>query len=235
MEHDYLVHHGIEGQKWGVSNGPPYPLNASSYSSKERKLNPDLVKKKLDEKKKLREAKANQRYKVKLEKAKQKEALSQVKANTAKNNRDAKIAKEESKNIKDTVSANKVLASPSDVYKQRSNMSDKELNDYLNRYRMESQLAQMAKQQYESEHKAQTFIKKQGEKVVNRLMDNAINKGFEIIKDYTTPDVTYDLLDANAVLAKSNSMTTKELQDYISRASSINKITEMAEKEKNKK
>lgn len=23
---DWLVHHGIEGQQWGVRNGPPYPL-----------------------------------------------------------------------------------------------------------------------------------------------------------------------------------------------------------------
>ena len=27
MEQDYLMHHGIRGQKWGVMNGPPYPLN----------------------------------------------------------------------------------------------------------------------------------------------------------------------------------------------------------------
>ena len=24
---DYLMHHGIKGQEWGVQNGPPYPLN----------------------------------------------------------------------------------------------------------------------------------------------------------------------------------------------------------------
>ena len=22
----YLAHHGIKGQKWGVKNGPPYPI-----------------------------------------------------------------------------------------------------------------------------------------------------------------------------------------------------------------
>lgn len=27
---DYLVHHGILGQKWGVRNGPPYPIGHSS-------------------------------------------------------------------------------------------------------------------------------------------------------------------------------------------------------------
>ena len=26
---DYLMHHGIKGQKWGVKHGPPYPLDSS--------------------------------------------------------------------------------------------------------------------------------------------------------------------------------------------------------------
>ena len=30
--HIYLVHHGIDGQKWGVRNGPPYPLNHNHNS-----------------------------------------------------------------------------------------------------------------------------------------------------------------------------------------------------------
>jgi hypothetical protein len=33
----YLTHYGIEGQKWGVKNGPPYPLRASSMSAAEKK------------------------------------------------------------------------------------------------------------------------------------------------------------------------------------------------------
>ena len=32
-----LRHHGIKGQKWGVRNGPPYPLGASDHSASERK------------------------------------------------------------------------------------------------------------------------------------------------------------------------------------------------------
>lgn len=31
-----LYHHGIEGQKWGVRNGPPYPLDQDDKSSSER-------------------------------------------------------------------------------------------------------------------------------------------------------------------------------------------------------
>lgn len=28
-EGDWLVHHGVSGQKWGVRNGPPYPLTGA--------------------------------------------------------------------------------------------------------------------------------------------------------------------------------------------------------------
>lgn len=36
-EDDYIEHHGIKGQKWGVRNGPPYPIAPSDHSSSERK------------------------------------------------------------------------------------------------------------------------------------------------------------------------------------------------------
>jgi len=32
-----MYHHGIKGQKWGVQNGPPYPLGASDHSAREKK------------------------------------------------------------------------------------------------------------------------------------------------------------------------------------------------------
>lgn len=33
----YLSHHGIEGQKHGVRNGPPYPLSAKAFSKAEKR------------------------------------------------------------------------------------------------------------------------------------------------------------------------------------------------------
>ena len=39
-----LYHHGIEGQKWGRKNGPPYPLDPEDHSRAEFKANPALRK-----------------------------------------------------------------------------------------------------------------------------------------------------------------------------------------------
>lgn len=33
---EYLAHHGIKGQKWGVKNGPPYPLKENSRTTSEK-------------------------------------------------------------------------------------------------------------------------------------------------------------------------------------------------------
>lgn len=35
--HKNLQHHGILGQKWGVRNGPPYPLSGGDYTQSEKK------------------------------------------------------------------------------------------------------------------------------------------------------------------------------------------------------
>lgn len=37
MQEKYLMHHGILGQKWGVKNGPPYPLGGGDYTQSEKK------------------------------------------------------------------------------------------------------------------------------------------------------------------------------------------------------
>lgn len=39
---DELCHHGIKGQKWGIRNGPPYPLDAKGQLKRVKSLNSDL-------------------------------------------------------------------------------------------------------------------------------------------------------------------------------------------------
>lgn len=38
--HTYLAHYGINGQRWGIRNGPPYPLDYKSHSAAEKRSNP---------------------------------------------------------------------------------------------------------------------------------------------------------------------------------------------------
>ena len=44
----YLAHHGIKNQKWGVKNGPPYPLKPSDHSAAEKKALGEGTKKKTE-------------------------------------------------------------------------------------------------------------------------------------------------------------------------------------------
>lgn len=40
MDAYYLIHHGVKGQRWGIRNGPPYPLdqNLRTFTDEELKL-----------------------------------------------------------------------------------------------------------------------------------------------------------------------------------------------------
>lgn len=53
LNSDEIFHHGIKGQKHGVRNGPPYPLNLTK-SSKSSKINADTYLKSSSDFKELR-------------------------------------------------------------------------------------------------------------------------------------------------------------------------------------
>lgn len=51
LSSDYLSHHGVDGQKWGVRNGPPYPLSRqdpAKYESFKRLQRTTKTKKEVD-------------------------------------------------------------------------------------------------------------------------------------------------------------------------------------------
>lgn len=44
LGYNVLAHHGIKGQKWGVRNGPPYPLNKSKYTELQNAVGERIIK-----------------------------------------------------------------------------------------------------------------------------------------------------------------------------------------------
>lgn len=75
-EDHYFAHHGILGQKHGVKNGPPYPLDPEDHSAREKKAGwiKSLKTRHVERKKKKQRQKALEKARVaKVEKAKQAE------------------------------------------------------------------------------------------------------------------------------------------------------------------
>lgn len=71
-EYEYLEHHGIRGMKWGIKNGPPYPLEAAVSAAIKTGGAIKSMKKKIDAKNAENAVKKKQEQQEKLEKAKQK-------------------------------------------------------------------------------------------------------------------------------------------------------------------
>lgn len=158
MEEDLvLVHHGINGQKKGVRNGPPYPLSraVSTGKSLKKKVSADS-------------GSTIAKYKAHLAKK------SQVK--TAKE-AEKKKAEEERLKEKNEKTKAKVLKSRSvsQLYKHADLFSNQELRDLKDRYTIESDIKKLKNS--ESTQKGKNFIDKvatagdMASKVAN-LVDN---------------------------------------------------------------
>lgn len=112
IDNDILMHHGIEGQKWGHKNGPPYPLDPNKdYSKAEKKALRKEYRKEIRRRKK-----AYKRYE-KEEKRKEKEL-----------EEERKLEEEKKKAIKSG------KASLVDKYKDR--MTDEEIIESINRIKV---------------------------------------------------------------------------------------------------
>lgn len=123
---NYLSHHGILGQKWGVTNGPPYPLDAGDHSAKEKKAGwRDSLKAKSDAKKKAK---------------KQKETLEKARKAKIAKAKEEKLAKEYQEQKAKILKSGKA----SEVAKYKGQMSNQELSEALNRIRWEADLDRMS-------------------------------------------------------------------------------------------
>ena len=119
-----LEHHGIKGQKHGVRNGPPYPLDSAISTGKRLKKSIGAVKKKWASKSEVRKAKKAKAAKAKEQLRKEREA----KANQPKykDKREAIEAKD-----LEYISQNKGM------------FSTNEMNEVMNRVNAEQRIDQM--------------------------------------------------------------------------------------------
>ena len=118
-DHNYLAHHGIPGQSWGVRNGPPYPLTAQKVAK---------VKKALAKRKK--------------EKAAEKEKARRI----AK--RKATIAKAE-KQVRDHEKLKEhIRRKPRDFYKYRDMLTKEEAKELIDQIEWDRKIADIKFDEY---------------------------------------------------------------------------------------
>lgn len=114
---DFLAHHGIQGMKWGVSNGPPYPLSDSKHDK--------VI------------AKAKDAAKATGNAVKKVGSATVKAAKKVKEYSDKKQAEKKEKEIRELT--------PKTFTENKVKYSDEEVARIVNRMRMEQQIADMGK------------------------------------------------------------------------------------------
>lgn len=181
LTEEFLEHHGIKGQKWGVENGPPYPLNkAGKAKFKERNLGQKPTGKAQDKPKSKHEQRVEARKKKKLYKqrvesvnkaraakdAKRAEATAKKEAEekAVRDEENRKAAEELNKKqleaYKEQVKANADIRS---AYQNSNLFTTEEINQILNKYEANQKLSALVnppaekKDFYETAQKIQKY------------------------------------------------------------------------------
>lgn len=216
---EFLAHEGRLGMKWGLRNGPPYPLGGDQLSAAEKKAGG--VSKS-----------AKEKY------GELKNKITKAKDSVAKKEEPKKepVKKEEPKKEppKATITKSEAaqyptrLASAQDVYRNRSMYTNQELQNYLNRVNLERQVGELAKREYEAAHPVKTFVKRKGSQLIDRTIDNAYNSGMNQIKSLISEAIEPPKNNSGPSIAdiKNNpdKYTTKQIQDAYSRYNTMDKI-----------
>lgn len=145
---DILEHHGVDGQKWGVKHGPPYPLDRNAKRQARKAERAEAAKKK-------KRAKALK----KARKTKQKNQEAKRKEEGAKKKAEERAVKE--RNKRETLYKR---ASPAKLYRNRQIIANKaEIQDVLDRFDWEQKIQQYSATRLENTaKKAASLIKLMG-------------------------------------------------------------------------
>lgn len=136
---NFLEHHGKEGQRWGVTHGPPYPLNRN----KDKQA-------KLKAKAKARQAKEKAKVQKRIAKAQSKAENQEKKEAKDAERKAAKLAKDKKKYSK----------SPEQLYKHRDMYSYQEIADALQKFEWENKIKDyMDKDMVRAKNRAETMAK----------------------------------------------------------------------------
>lgn len=122
--YDEIYHHGIDNQKWGVRNGPPYPLKPAVSSAVKQGKTREEIRAAKKRSKSLKKARATRAKNLK-EKAKEKE----------------RAAKEEKKQADRKEKSGK---SPTLMYRNRELFTTQELKDLADRFAAENKIQELS-------------------------------------------------------------------------------------------
>lgn len=175
---NYLMHHGILGMKWGVQNGPPYPLGASDHSASEKKAGwMKSLKAKSEAKKRAKKRAA---------------AIEKAKKTRAENEKQKKLEKEYEEKRQKILRSGKA----SEVAKYKGQMTNQELRDALNRIQWEAELSKYSAAETKSNFdKIDDVMKRVGTATdwVNKGVNayNAIDKAMKLVNGEEKEDRSF--------------------------------------------
>lgn len=161
INNDYLAHHGRLGQRWGKRNGPPYPLSTGAVN-------------KAYKKKSLLTRHKEKKQRKELEKA-------------AKTLEEALKKKVDHENNKERVLRE---GSAREVYEYRNELTNKELQDVVNRIKSRNELEKLSREECEKGwNSINRVMKKVGDvkdwTKTGTEMYNAINDVMKILNKNT--------------------------------------------------
>ena len=163
-EHEYLAHHGVDKQKWGHRNGPPYPLNPEQMTSAQKRANADegWFKRKIREAKEAKQAKKE----AKIAKKEEEKAVKQA-------HKQGRLSEQERKDVYNR-------ADVKTAYEHISEYSNKEIQSIMDRYEMQKALGEkVSNLNYKEKMKGKEKID-----IAAKYIESAVNIGHKAADIY---------------------------------------------------